>query len=107
MKYTKHLFVCTNQRKEGARISCGEEHGMELIKAFKELIKANGLNVEMRAQKTGCLDICEYGPNVVVYPEGTFYGKVQLSDVAEIVEEHLVNNRPVQRLIIDFSKKAE
>ena len=58
----------------------------------------------MRAQRTGCCDCCEYGPTVVVYPEGVFYGAVQLSDVEEIIEQHLIGGNPVERLINDFSK---
>ncbi len=101
MKYTKHVFVCTNQRAEGAvKPSCGEAHGMSLVTEFKKLIKEKGLQVEMRAQKTGCLDVCEQGPAVVVYPESVFYGNVQLSDVKEIVESHLLENRIVERLRI-------
>jgi (2Fe-2S) ferredoxin len=77
---------------------------MELVKAFKELIKDRGLNVNMRAQKAGCMDTCELGPSVVVYPEGVFYGHVQLSDVTEIVEEHLIGGRPVERLRLKFQR---
>lgn len=106
LKYDKHMFICTNQRVNSERPSCGEEHGMELVKAFKKEIKDRGLSVNMRAQKAGCMDICELGPTVVVYPEGVFYGKVQLADVLEIVEEHLVNDRPVERLRLRFQKPA-
>jgi (2Fe-2S) ferredoxin len=56
----------------------------------------------VRAQKAGCFDVCAFGPAVVVYPEGVFYGNVQLSDVNEIFEEHIVNNRPVERLKLNF-----
>lgn len=100
MIYKKHIFICTNQRAAGARVCCGEEHGSALTTAFKKLIKDRGLNVEMRAQRTGCFDLCEHGPNVAIYPEGVFYGKVQLTDVEEIVTEHLQNNRVVERLVI-------
>jgi len=106
MKFEKHIFICTNQRAPGERKSCGEAHGLELVKLFKKSIKDKGLNTSIRAQKTGCLDACDFGPSLVVYPEGTFYGNVQFSDVEEIVNEHLVNNRPVERLIIDFNAKA-
>lgn len=103
-KYDKHIFICTNQRVNSERPSCGEAHGMELVKAFKQEIRDRGLNVDMRAQKTGCFDICESGPSVVVYPEGVFYGHVQIGDVQEIVEEHLVNDRPVERLRLKFQR---
>jgi (2Fe-2S) ferredoxin len=105
LKYDKHIFICTNQRVNSERPSCGEEHGMELVKAFKKEIKDRGLSVDMRAQKAGCMDICELGPSMVVYPEGVFYGHVQLADVAEIVEEHLINGRPVERLRLKFQRQ--
>jgi len=107
MKFEKHVFVCTNQRAEGEKKSCGEACGMELVKAFKKALKENNLKGRMRAQRAGCLDACEYGPSVVVYPEGTYYGGVQLNDVDEIVKEHLMHNRPVQRLITDFSTEKK
>jgi (2Fe-2S) ferredoxin len=102
MKYDKHVFICTNQRAPGEKQSCGEQHGLELVKEFKKIIKQKGLNVTIRAQKAGCLDVCELGPALVVYPEGIFYGSVTVSDVPEIVDEHLVNNRPVDRLRLSF-----
>jgi (2Fe-2S) ferredoxin len=105
LKFDRHVFICTNQRVNSERPSCGEEHGMELVKAFKKEIKERGLSVDMRAQKAGCFDICELGPNIVVYPEGVFYGHVQLSDVMEIVDEHLVHGRPVERLRLKFQRK--
>lgn len=77
---------------------------MQLVAAFKKLINEKGLSVGMRAQKAGCLDVCELGPSVVIYPEGVFYGGVQLEDVEEIVTEHLQNDRIVSRLLMDFSK---
>ncbi len=102
MKYKKHIFICTNQRAEGERVCCGEQRGLELVKIFKKELKDRGLNKTMRAQKTGCMDICEYGPNVVVYPDGIFYGGVEPQDVKEIVDQHLEKNHPVERLKINF-----
>ena len=98
MKFKKHVFICTND-KEAPKKSCGSVHGMELVEAFKASIKDRGLQFDIRAQKSGCLDTCAFGPSVVVYPEGVWYGKVQLSDVEEIVESHLVNDQPVDRTI--------
>lgn len=101
MKYKKHVFICTNQKDAGKKC-CGAEHGMALVDAMKgELIKRN-LQVEIRAQRAGCLDVCAKGPAMVVYPEGIFYGNVQLEDIAEIVESHLVNNKVVERLNLNL-----
>ena len=104
MKFEKHIFICTNQRKEGERKSCGEVCGLELVAGFKKMLKEKGLKGTMRAQRAGCLDACDYGPSMVVYPEGIFYGGVKPENIEEIVNEHLINNRPVKRLIIDFNK---
>lgn len=106
MIYQKHLFICTNHRAADARICCGEANGLALVAAFKKAIKDKGLNAEIRTQRTGCFDLCELGPILVVYPEGVFYGKVQLSDVEEIVSEHVENNRIVERLVINSKKEA-
>ncbi|MFT4031295.1 MAG: (2Fe-2S) ferredoxin domain-containing protein [Siphonobacter sp.] len=101
MKYKKHVFICTNQKPAPKR-SCGEEHGNALVEAFKNRLKELGLQIEIRAQKTGCLDVCALGPSLVVYPEGIFYGKVELEDVEEIIQSHLVNDQPVERLRLVF-----
>ena len=73
---------------------------MALVNALKDELKEKGLNLEIRAQKAGCLDVCAFGPAMVVYPEGVFYGNVELSDIPEIVESHLVNDKVVERLVI-------
>lgn len=105
MKFKKHVFICTND-KEAPKKFCGSERGMALVDAFKESIKVKGLSLDIRAQKTGCLDVCAFGPSMVVYPEGVWYGNVQLADVEEIVESHLVNNQPVERLVLKFPNRA-
>lgn len=73
---------------------------MVLVDLFKEKIKEKGLNKTLRAQKTGCLDVCAFGPGMVVYPEGIFYGGVTPEDVDEIFESHILHNKPVERLIL-------
>lgn len=100
MIYKKHIFICTNQRAPGARVCCGEEHGSALTAEFKKIMNSKGMTADMRAQRTGCCELCEQGPIVVVYPEGVFYGNVQLADVDEIISEHLENDRVVERLKI-------
>ena len=103
MLYNKHVFICTNERPAGSRISCGA-HGMELVAEFKKQIKDKGLNTEIRAQRAGCMEACEAGPSVVIYPEGVFYSRVQVNDVEEIVTEHLQNNRKVERLLMNYDE---
>ena len=84
---------------------CGADRGTAISRAFKQELKERGLKTKIRAQSAGCLDVCEYGPSVVVYPEGVFYSKVCVEDVVEIVESHLVRGIPVERLILkDFKK---
>ena len=102
MIYDKHIFICTNQRAaDAARRSCGEAHGMTIVEAFKKKLKEKNLPVKLRAQKSGCLDICDFGQTIVIYPEGVFYVGVELADVDEIIEEHIINNRIVERLKLE------
>ena len=105
MKYKKHIFVCSNERTDGSRVSCGTENGMSLIAKFKEEMIKHGLHKSMRVQKAGCFDVCEVGPSVVVYPEGVFYGHVKQEDISEIVESHLLNDKPVERLAMQFKNQ--
>ena len=97
--FEKHVFVCTNQRTGSERLSCGEQHGLELTAAFKKSIHDKKLLIPVRAQRAGCLGICDFGPTVAIYPEGIFYVNVQLSDVEEIVQSHIVENKIVERLL--------
>jgi (2Fe-2S) ferredoxin len=102
MIFEKHIFICVNQREPGAaRRSCGEAHGLEIVDAFKKRLKELNLPIKLRAQKAGCLDICDFGQTVVVYPEGVFYVGVEQGDVEEIIQEHIIHNRPVERLILE------
>jgi len=101
MKLKSHIFICTNERPPGhPRGCCKTKNSEELIPLFKQELAKTGQNREVRAQKAGCLDTCEFGPTVVVYPEGIWYGKVQPEDVAEIIQSHIVGGKPVERLRI-------
>jgi (2Fe-2S) ferredoxin len=98
-EFKHHVFICTNERDESApRPSCLPRGSKKLKSAFKDAIKDAGLKHLVRANESGCLDQCEHGPTVVVYPEAVWYGLVQLKDVEEIVTEHLIHGRPVERL---------
>jgi (2Fe-2S) ferredoxin len=95
----RHVFICTNQREPGDPKGCCAEKGSEAVRdAFKKLVHERGLKGRVRANAAGCLDQCARGVTVVVYPEQIWYGGVKLSDVAEIVDEHLVRGVPVERL---------
>lgn len=73
----------------------------DVLQALKEKAAAAGLTGQLRIQKSGCLDVCEQGVSVVVYPEGTWYGGVKPTDAEEIVESHLRNGKRVERLLIE------
>ncbi|MGE0614402.1 MAG: ferredoxin [Bacteriovoracia bacterium] len=101
-QYKAHVFVCMNERPPGHPRGCCKEKGAEaLLKTFKEELAKRGVKGDVvRAQKAGCLEVCEAGPSVVVYPDGVWYGFVTPNDVAEIVEKHIVGGQPVDRLRI-------
>ncbi len=107
MVYDIHLFICTNQRTGSDRRSCGEAHGLELVAEFKKQIKDLNTTLKIRANKSGCLDICDLGPTVAIYPEGIFYVNVQKEDVTEIVQSHIINKKPVERLLLPNTWKKK
>lgn len=99
--YKRHIFFCTNIR-EGTRPSCGRCGAADLRGYAKRRVKELGLQGagSVRVNTAGCLDRCEEGPVAVVYPEGVWYTYVDEEDVEEIVQEHLVHGRVVERLKI-------
>lgn len=99
--YARHLFVCTNERPADNPRGCCKLKGSErVLAAFKEAIRTRGLAAEVRANSSGCLDACAKGVSVVVYPDGVWYGGLTPEEVDLIVREHLVEGRPVERLLM-------
>jgi (2Fe-2S) ferredoxin len=99
MRFRHHVFVCENRRPDDdPRGCCAAKGSVEIRDAFKAEIHRRGIKGQIRANGAGCLDNCAQGPTVVVYPEGVWYGHVRVEDVPEIVESHLVNGVPVERL---------
>ena len=99
-KYEKHIFICVNERVgKNERESCAKCGGMEIRMRFVKLINKHGLKGVVRANKSGCLDVCELGPVVVIYPDGAWYTNVQLHDVDEIFDSNIINHKPVSRLL--------
>jgi (2Fe-2S) ferredoxin len=95
-----HIFICTNQRAPGGRCSCDPSGNKALQKRFKEELDKRGLKSTIRANAAGCLDQCELGPTVVIYPQGIWYGRVTLNDVPRIVEETLQQGKLLPDLLI-------
>lgn len=100
-KFERHLFICLHEREAGSgRGCCGSKGAAEIASALKRGAYDRGLKRIVRVNKAGCLDQCGRGVTCVVYPEAVWYGGVQLEDVDEIIEEHLMGGRPVERLRI-------
>ena len=100
--YRHHIFFCINQR-DGGRACCADCGSEALASYAKERVKSLGLSGpgQVRVNRAGCLDRCSEGPVAVVYPEGTWYRFVDREDIDEIVESHLRDGRPVDRLRIE------
>ncbi|HIR81208.1 MAG TPA: NADH-quinone oxidoreductase subunit NuoF, partial [Candidatus Limiplasma merdipullorum] len=96
--FRAHVLVCGGT-------GCSSSGSAELIKRFEEQIAKNGLDREVKVVRTGCFGLCEAGPVVIVYPEGTFYSRIRPDDVDEIVSEHLLKGRIVQHLV--YKEKAD
>ena len=104
-RFSKHIFICENKRPEGHPRGCCEEKGsIEIHEHFKARLKELGLNADVRANSAGCLDACEFGVSVVVYPEQIWYGAVKKDDVEEIIRSHILNDIPVERLRINHPR---
>jgi len=94
-KFERHIFVCSHERdKNSQRGCCMSKNGLELMVKLKTMAKNSGL-VNVRVQKSGCLDHCESGPSCVVYPEGVWY-KLSEKSLEEILDKHLINGNPVE-----------
>ena len=100
-RFDKHIFVCENKRPDGhPRGCCADKNSPELRQKLKSRLKQLGLNANVRANAAGCLDACEFGPTIVIYPEQIWYGGVTESDIEEIIQSHVIENKPVERLKI-------
>ena len=92
MIYRSHVLVC-------AGTGCTSSHSLRIIENFHKKLEETGYDKEVQVIRTGCFGLCAAGPIVVVYPEGIYYSHVKPEDVEEIVNEHIIKGRPVQRLI--------
>ena len=90
--YRAHVLVCGGT-------GCSSSGSATLIERFEEKLAENGLDKEVKVIRTGCFGLCEAGPVVIVYPDGTFYSRVKPENVDEIVTEHLLKGRKVEHLV--------
>ena len=99
--YSHHVFFCCNQR-DGERTSCNPKGASGMRDYAKQRVKELGLagSGRLRINQAGCLDRCEEGPCIVIYPEAIWYTYVDRADIDEIIEEHLRHGRVVERLRI-------
>lgn len=98
-----HALICGGT-------GCTSSGSLKVEETLKNELEKAGLTDEVKIVQTGCFGLCALGPIMIVYPEGTFYSKVQPEDIPEIVEEHFLKGRPVQRLVyneVSAEKKAE
>ena len=98
--YRSHVLICGGT-------GCTSSGSVKLHEEFDRLLAEKGLDKEVKVIQTGCFGLCALGPVVVVYPEGSFYSLVQIDDVKEIVEEHLLKGRIVDRLLYREDKEKD
>lgn len=93
--YQHRLFVCTKLKEEG-KSSCAARGAEEVFNCLKAEIEKRGLALDVKAIPSGCLDLCEQGPNVLVYPESRFYSRLTCESVPDFVQTQLVQNQIYQ-----------
>ncbi len=98
--YRKHVFCCVNERPAGHPRGCCKEKGSVRLRSYMK-VRAKGLGLEdIRINQSGCLDRCELGPTMVIYPEGVWYNYRSTEDVDEILRVHLIEGGRVERLMM-------
>ncbi len=98
MFFERHIFCCTNKREAGHKRGCCADKNADALRDYmKTKVKEAGIR-KTRVNSAGCLDRCELGPCMVVYPEGVWYRADNQQDVDEIIHEHLQNGKIVERL---------
>ena len=103
--YEAHVFCCTNRRPVGHPRGCCAEKGSEALRDYmKGRAKDLGLK-NVRINSAGCLDRCELGPSVLIYPEGVWYSCATKEDIDEVLQKHLVEGGRVERLMLQPTDK--
>ncbi len=99
--YDIHLFCCVNTRESGhPRGSCGQQGALDLQGYLKARVKQLPNGGRVRINTSGCLDRCELGPVLVIYPQGVWYHYRTQADMEEILARHIIGGEVVQRLLL-------
>lgn len=99
--YETHIFCCVNQRPNTHRRGCCADKGALSLANYMcrlSMVKANDRRI--RVNLAGCLNACEYGPVMVIYPEGYWYRYETEADIEEILQQHVIRGIPVERLML-------
>jgi (2Fe-2S) ferredoxin len=104
--YDRHVFLCTNERMAGHPRGCCKARGSEKLRDYmKARAKEMGFD-KVRINSAGCLDRCELGPTVVIYPEGVWYSCPTKEDIDEVLQKHLIDGGRVERLMLQTADKT-
>ena len=99
--FSDHIFVCGNVRSAGHSRGCCDPEGADRLRTeLKNLVKSSGLGARVRVNKAGCLDHCEHGPTLVIYPQAIWYGGVKEEDLHRIVDETIIGGKVLDDLVI-------
>ncbi len=103
--YEAHVFCCVNERPAGHARGCCKSKGAEALRNYlKARAKELGLK-DVRVNQSGCLDRCELGPTMVIYPEGIWYSYSSIAEAEEILQTHLIGGQRVARLMLQPTDK--
>lgn len=103
--YEAHVFCCVNERPAGHPRGCCKSKGAEALRNYmKARAKELGLK-DVRINQSGCLDRCELGPTMVIYPEGIWYSYSSIEEAEEILQAHLIGGKRVERLMLQPGDK--
>lgn len=104
--YRAHVFCCTNEREPSHPRGCCKERGADELRDYmKKKATGLGLGKQVRVNNAGCLDRCELGPCLVIYPEGVWYSFTDKADIDEILQTHLIEGKRVERLMLQPTDK--
>lgn len=100
-RYRRHVFICQNERPADDPRGCCLARGAAGVRErFRQELTRRGLSGRVRANAAGCLDACEHGVSLVIYPEGIWYGGVRPEDVEEIIDRSVLHGEVIQRLLV-------